>query len=99
MEAELVPALRRYGIDILVYNGLAGGLFTGKYNAQNTEAPKDISHVDKTYRARYLRDAPLEALSLVEPIVKKHNLTLVETAIRWLVHHSALKMRSKGGNE
>ncbi|KAF2803048.1 aflatoxin B1-aldehyde reductase [Mytilinidion resinicola] len=99
MEAELVPALRRYGIDILVYNGLAGGLFTGKYNAKNTEAPKDLTHVDKTYRARYLRDASLEALSLVEPIVQKHGLTLVETAIRWLVHHSALKMRSKGGND
>jgi len=29
--------------------------------------------------------------------VQKHNLTLIETALRWVVHHSALKI--KDGND
>lgn len=78
---------------------LAGGLFTGKYKLGQTDAPGNMTQVDKTYRARFLRDASLEALSVIEPVVLEHGLTLIDVAMRWLIHHSALKMRSAGGNE
>ena len=48
------------------------------------------------YRARYFQDATFEALALIEPVAKKHNLTLLEVALRWCVHHSALKMVDGG---
>lgn len=100
IEGELVPAYRRYGLDIVTYNGLAGGLLTGKCDAADATPPEDLTHVDSAYRARFLRHASLEAVSLIEPVVKAHNLTLVETGLRWLVHHSALKMRSDSkGND
>jgi aflatoxin B1 aldehyde reductase len=83
----------------LTVRSLAGGLFTGKYKAGKTDAPANMTHVDKVYRERYLRDAPLEALAVIEPVVSAHDLSLVEVAMRWLVHHSALRMRSQGGNE
>ena len=44
------------------------------------------------YRERYFQDATFEALALVEPVAKKHNLTLLEVALRWCVHHSKLQM-------
>lgn len=32
--------------------------------------------------------------------MKKHDLTLIETALRWIIHHSKLNTdRSKGGND
>ncbi|KAL0254664.1 hypothetical protein SLS55_010144 [Diplodia seriata] len=37
-------------------------------------------------------------LRIIEPVVKKHNLTMLETAFRWLTHHSALSI-SDGGND
>ncbi|KAF2450544.1 aflatoxin B1-aldehyde reductase [Karstenula rhodostoma CBS 690.94] len=80
-------------------SGLAGGLFTGKYKAGKTEAPKPPSFVENIYRARYLQDGNLAALSIIEPVVTAHGLTLIEVALRWLVHHSALKMRTGGGND
>jgi aflatoxin B1 aldehyde reductase len=80
-------------------NRLAGGLFTGKYNASQTDAPATMTHVDKVYRERFLRDASLEALSVIEPVASAHGLSLIDVAMRWLVHHSALCMRSEGGNE
>lgn len=50
------------------------------------------------YRDRYFHDTTFQALQHVEPVVKKHNLTLVETALRWCVHHSILKLAG-GGND
>jgi len=49
------------------------------------------------YRERYFKDATFDALKLIEPVVEKHNLTLLETALRWCVHHSILKI--KDGND
>jgi len=42
----------------------------------------------------------MEALKIIEPVVKEHNLTLIETALRWCVHHSKLNTkRDEGGND
>lgn len=31
LEQELIPACKRYGLDVVVYNPLAGGIFSGAY--------------------------------------------------------------------
>ncbi len=84
----------------MVYNPLAGGIFSGKYKSQDVPKEGRYSNVaDKTgelYRKRYFKDATFEALRIIEPVVQKHNLTLLETASRWCVHHSALKMKDGG---
>ncbi len=46
--------------------------------------------------SRYFRDATFDALRLIERTAEKHNLTLLEIAMRWLVHHSALKIKDGG---
>jgi aflatoxin B1 aldehyde reductase len=52
------------------------------------------------YRDRYFKSPTMEALKVIEPVVKEHNLTLIETALRWCVHHSKLNMeKEKGGND
>jgi aflatoxin B1 aldehyde reductase len=54
------------------------------------------------YRDRYFKDATFDALRHVEPIVQKHNLTLLETALRWVVHHSKLSVggvSKEGGHD
>ena len=53
------------------------------------------------YRDRYFKDATFDALRLIEPVVQKHNMTLLETALRWVTHHSKLKVRgvAEGGND
>jgi hypothetical protein len=48
---------------------------------------------------RYFKDDIFEALRIVETAAQKHHLTTIECAFRWLVHHSALKMRTEGGND
>ncbi|MCJ1474407.1 Aflatoxin B1 aldehyde reductase member 2 [Lambiella insularis] len=99
LETETIIACHRYGIDVVIYNPLAGGLFSGKY--KSAEVPtegrySDTSKIGGMYRKRYFRDATFDALRLIEPVAQKHNLTLLEVALRWCVHHSALEMKNGG---
>lgn len=99
IESELIPACRRYGLDVVVYNPIGGGLFSGKLKLD--EIPKEgrfsDSAIGNRYRERYFKEAIFDALRVVQPVVEKHKLTLIETALRWVVHHSALNI--KGGND
>lgn len=106
IEPELIPACRRYGLDIVVYNPVAGGLLSGKYSAADLKKDPEegrfsdsVGRMGKMYRARYFRDSTFASLELIENAVKTNNLTMIETAIRWLIHHSQLKFSNHGGND
>ena len=91
-------------IDIVVYNPLAGGILSGKYTTMDTPDEGRFSATNASqgamYRERYFRPSFLKALEMIEPAAKQHQLSLIEIALRWLVHHSKLNMdKSKGGND
>lgn len=48
------------------------------------------------YRKRYFKDATFDALRIIEPVAQQHNLTMLEIALRWCTHHSALKIQEGG---
>ncbi|KAK4508671.1 hypothetical protein PRZ48_002410 [Zasmidium cellare] len=102
IEPELIAACRRYGLDIVVYNPLAGGLFSGKYKLDSIPTEGRYSDVDKEvggmYRDRYFKDSTFDALRIVQGAAEKHVLTLFEVALRWLTNHSALNIKD-GGND
>ncbi|KAF2162250.1 hypothetical protein M409DRAFT_27254 [Zasmidium cellare ATCC 36951] len=81
-----------------VHNPVAGGIFSGKVKSNSSIPPtgrfSDTANSGANYRKRYFQDATFEALRLIEPVVEKHNLTLIETALRWVVHHSKLEIKS-----
>ncbi|RYP05963.1 hypothetical protein DL764_003467 [Monosporascus ibericus] len=104
IEGELVPALRRYGLDLVVYNPIAGGLFSGKIRSKDIAPAEgrfsDAGGLGANYRGRYFKDSTFNALRTVEQAVERHageGLTMIETALRWVVHHSKLKV--KDGND
>lgn len=97
LERELIPACKRYGLDVVVYNPVAGGLFSGKYKTK--DIPKEgrysdaVGKLGEMYRKRYFKDSTFEALKIIEPVVEKHGLTMIECAFRWLTNHSALNIK------
>ena len=108
IEVELVPVCRKWGIDIVAYNPIGGGLFSGKYKPN--EIPKvgrfsdvsenfsdDLARQGKLYRERYLQQQQHDAIAHLDPVVRSHGLTLIETALRWCLHHSALRMDRSDG--
>lgn len=76
-------------------------MFSGKYKSK--DIPQEgrysdaVGSMGEMYRKRYFKDSTFEALKIVEPVAEKHGLTLVETAVRWVVNHSALNI--KDGND
>ncbi|KAF4511808.1 hypothetical protein G6O67_001018 [Ophiocordyceps sinensis] len=97
LEPELFVACRRYGLDIVVYNPIAGGLFSGKVRSKDM-VPESGRFSDKTpmggmYRQRYFREGTFRSMQVIEAAVEKHGLSMIETALRWMVHHSKLQIK------
>ncbi|KAK3986758.1 putative aflatoxin B1 aldehyde reductase member [Cladorrhinum sp. PSN332] len=103
IEKELIPACKRYGLDVVVYNPLAGGLFSGKIKSQDFVPAEGrfsdaAPHSGRLYRDRYFRESTFRALEVVEGAVGRvGGLTMVDAALRWVVHHSKLDV--VGGND
>ncbi|KIJ69419.1 hypothetical protein HYDPIDRAFT_106025 [Hydnomerulius pinastri MD-312] len=95
METELLPCCRKFGIRIVIYNPLAGGLFAGKVTSTE-EAVEEGSRFDPrtnqgaNYRRRYLKEGYFKALDMIKEAAEKHGLRMTEIALRWCQHHSAL---------
>ena len=103
LDIETITACHRYGIDVVVYNPLAGGLFSGKIKSKDL-VPNDTSRFGSTSatgtnsRPRYFTDATFEALAMIDKVAEAHKLTMLEIALRWCVHHSSLNVKSGGGD-
>ncbi|KAI8680508.1 Aldo-ket-red domain-containing protein [Fusarium keratoplasticum] len=105
IDSELVPCCRKYGINIIAYNPLAGGALSGKYKSADIPSEGRFSSINdrqgQLCRDRFFKDSTFEALRYIEPVVQKHNLTLVEVVFRWVIHHGLLKFNGvgEGGND
>jgi aryl-alcohol dehydrogenase-like predicted oxidoreductase len=80
VEAELVPACRRYGIGILPYFPLASGLLTGKY--RRGERPPDGTRLAS--RPDRLSAQAFDRVEALEKFAADRGITLLEVAIGWL---------------
>lgn len=107
METEIVPACHRYGLDVVVYSPVAGGLLTGRFNGRPDKSPAAgeegryamDTFLGPIFRDIYFKESTFQALEVIQGAAEKHHLTVAEVALRWLVHHSALRTAAKGGND
>lgn len=93
IETEMIPCARKFGLRLVMYNPLAGGLLTDKISGVDASVEKGSrfdpsSAVGKMYRERYINQHYFEALN----VVKSHaqGMPLIEVALRWMQHHSKL---------
>ncbi|KAL4929184.1 aldo/keto reductase family protein [Aspergillus undulatus] len=94
IEPEIIPACRRYGLDIVIYNPIAAGVLAGKYKSYEIPQEGRFSTQHPTgqdYRNRYFKDETFAAVQVIKAAATKHGLTMAECAFRWLRHHSALR--------
>lgn len=102
LESEAIVACHRYGLNVVTYNPLAGGLFSGKIKSSSGVPASgrfsDAGGTGKNYRARYFRDATFDALALIEKTAEKHQLTMLEIGLRWVMHHSKSNVAQDGGD-
>jgi aryl-alcohol dehydrogenase-like predicted oxidoreductase len=83
-EAELLPACAAFGIGVIPYLPLAGGLLTGKYRAGAPVPEGTRYHGNERLRAQ-LTEERLGKVAKLEEIAKAHGKTVSQLAIAWLL--------------
>jgi aryl-alcohol dehydrogenase-like predicted oxidoreductase len=89
IEPEFLPMCREFGLAVVAYNPLAGGLLTGKHRF---EAPLPGSRFERmpAYRDRYWHRANFAAVQELSDAARAAGRSLVSLALGWLLHHAGI---------
>lgn len=80
-EAELRDVCSTYGLGVIPYSPLAGGLLTGKYR-KDQPLPESARAQS---RKRHMTDANLAVLAKVDEVAATHHATPAQVALAWLL--------------
>ncbi|MFN4259964.1 MAG: aldo/keto reductase [Gemmataceae bacterium] len=88
IESELLPLCRDQGLGVIVYNPLAGGFLTGKY--QSLDAPEagarfTLGITGELYRKRYWHEAQLEVVRTLQDFMRQRSRSLASAAVAWVL--------------
>jgi 1-deoxyxylulose-5-phosphate synthase len=88
LEQEFVPFAKEFGVSIIAYNPLAGGLLTGKHRS---DAVTPGTRFDKNtmYQDRYWHRENFSAVERLHTIADKAGRSLISLSLNWLIHHTA----------
>jgi aryl-alcohol dehydrogenase-like predicted oxidoreductase len=83
-DRELIPMMQEYGMGLLPYYPLAGGLLTGKYR-RNTPMPSGARlTLYSRYEGRFINDENWPIVEQLEAFAEQRGRTLLELAFSWL---------------
>ena len=85
IEEEYLPFCQRFGVAVVPYNPLAGGLLTGKHSRQSGPPPGTRFDGNKMYQDRYWLDDDFAAVEELRAVAREAGKTLVELALQWLL--------------
>lgn len=84
IEQETMPYCVENNITILAYSSLAQGLLTGKFRPEHKFEEGDIRAKNKLFQGEHFKRAQ-DALAKLRPIAERHNCTLAQLALAWLI--------------
>ncbi|BAY38112.1 aldo/keto reductase [Nostoc sp. NIES-2111] len=84
VEKETAPYCVENHISILAYSPLAQGLLTGKFTRVQKFDPADNRAKNKLFQGENFERAQ-QALDKLRPIAERHNATLAQLALAWLI--------------
>jgi aryl-alcohol dehydrogenase-like predicted oxidoreductase len=85
IERELIPAAQTYGLAVIPWSPLAGGLLTGKY-VRGQEPPEGTRFADQTnpiYRRR-LTDRIYDVIEPLQELAAQKGCTLSQLSLAWV---------------
>ncbi len=91
IENEVLPLCRDEGLGVVVFNPLAAGFLTGKYQ-KGSEPPPDtrfglFREPNSLYRERYWKDHHFEAVGALLKFFEPRKQLLVHVALAWVLSH------------
>ena len=84
IEQDAVPYCVEHNISVLAYSSLAQGLLTGKFSPDHKFAEGDHRSANVLFHGENFERAD-RALQELKPIAEKHNCTLAQLALAWLI--------------
>lgn len=89
-EAELMPAMQKFGLGLLPYYPLAGGLLSGKYK-RSAALPAGARLTDtKRSAERFLTERNWSAVEQLQAFADERGKSLLDVAIGWLLSRPAV---------
>jgi 1-deoxyxylulose-5-phosphate synthase len=85
IEDEYLPFCKRYGVAVVSYNPLAGGLLTGKQASESKPIAGSRFDGNKMYLDRYWHDDDFAAVEELKAVAHDAGKTLVELALQWVL--------------
>jgi aryl-alcohol dehydrogenase-like predicted oxidoreductase len=86
LEGEVENVCLKHGLGVITYFSLAAGFLTGKYRSE-----ADFSKSPRGTRMdKYLTESGLRVLAALEDVAARHNATLAQTALAWLLAKPAV---------
>lgn len=84
VEQDTLPYCVENNISVIAYSSLAQGLLTGKFAPNHKFEEGDIRAKNKLFQAEHFQRAQA-ALEQLRPIAERHNCTLAQLALAWLI--------------
>lgn len=92
IERGLVPVARTYGLAIIPWSPLAGGLLTGKYT-RSTPPPTDSRFADVETNPRLkarMVEAVFDVIEGLQPLATAKGCTLSQLVLAWCMHQPGI---------
>lgn len=89
-DTELLPMTRAFDLGTCLYNPLAGGLLTGKYQIGQEPTSGTRFANDANYRQRYWDERQQRAADAFSQIARDGGRSTVELALRYMLDHDSV---------
>ncbi len=87
IEQEYLPMAKQYGVSVIAYNPLAGGMLTGKHS-EAAIPPGTRFDKNPMYQERYWHPQNFAAIAELKAAADKAGRSLISIALNWLLHHT-----------
>lgn len=88
IEQEFLPMAKTFGVSILAYNPLAGGLLTGKHTVSLIPEGGRFDK-NRMYQDRYWNAQTFHAVGRLKALAERASRSLIGLSFSWLLHHTA----------
>lgn len=85
IEDEYLPFCRRFGVSVVPYNPLAGGMLTGKHAGELKPGQGSRFDRDVWYQEQYWHAGYFAAVEELRAVAKEAGMSMVELAFRWVL--------------
>jgi len=90
IESELLPCCAKEGVGVTVYNPLAAGLLTGKYDQKTSPAPNSRLGLEPIDKNIYWSTINFQAVTYLKKIADSSGLSLAGFSLAWILNNPVI---------